>query len=459
MDSAARRLATHAAALRFEDLPDAAVAAAKVFVLDTLGVGVAGATAEGATEVLAAARLWGAGQEAAVWGTAARLPAPQAALVNGFQVHAQEYDCLHEGAVVHALATLLPAALAFAERRGGVTGRELIASVAAGVDVACRLGLAAREGLRFFRPATAGGFGAAAALAHLAGFDAARTLAALGLQYGQTSGTMQAHVEGSPVLPLQVGVNARAAVQAADLAGVGLPGLADPFEGRWGYLRLFEGDSYDWGDLLESLGSRFLIAEFSHKPYPAGRATHAAIEGVIALRREVGFAAEEVAEVVVTAPPLIHRLVNRPDLPSPTPNYARLCLPFMTAKALLHGAVRLTDVRGREAIEDPATHALAAKVRMEPDGGTDQNALAPQTVVVRLTDGRTLRREIPAMLAGPTRPLTRAQHLAKFRDCWRFAAAPLGEAAGEALIGMVDGLERAEDVREIAALLGPAEAG
>ncbi len=451
--AAAARLAAHAAALRFQDLPAPAVAAAKVFILDTLGVGIAGATAEGAGSVLAAARRWGAGEEALVWGTGARLPAPQAALVNGFQVHSQEYDCLHEGAVIHALATLLPAALAFAERRGGVSGHDLITAVAAGVDVACRLGLAAREGLRFFRPATAGGFGATAAVARLAGLDADATLAAMGIQYGQASGTMQAHVEGSPVLPLQVGLNARAALQSVDLAAAGLPGLADPFEGRWGYLRLFEGDAYDWDDLLDSLGTRFLLAELSHKPWPSGRATHAAVEGLLALRAEAGFAPEAVAEVVVTAPPLIHRLVNRPAIPAPSPNYARLCLPFIAAKALLHGDVRIADCRGA-ALVDPATHALAARVRMEPDGSTDPNALAPQAVTVRLADGRVLRRDIPVMLAGPGRPLSREAQLAKFRGCLGHAAAPPADGAAERLIALVEGLEAVAGLRALRPLLG-----
>ena len=149
--------------------------------------------------MLAAARGWGAGAEARVWGTAARLPAPQAALVNGFQVHCQEFDCLHEGAVVHALATLLPAALAHAERAGGVSGRALIAAVAAGVDVSCRLGLAARQGLRFFRPATAGGFGAAAALASLRGLRCRRDAGrAFGIQYGQTARHHAGACRGQP---------------------------------------------------------------------------------------------------------------------------------------------------------------------------------------------------------------------------------------------------------------------
>ena len=454
-DPVARRLAAHAAAVRFEDLPPAVVARAKTFILDTLGVGIAGSTAQGAAAVLAAAQGWGGGAEARVWGTAQRLPAPQAALVNGFQVHSQEYDCLHEGAVVHALATLLPAVLADAERAGGVTGRDLITAVAAGVDVSCRLGLMARQGLRFFRPATAGGFGAAAALANLRRLDAEATLAVLGIQYGQTSGSMQAHVEGSPVLPLQVGMNARAALQAADLAVAGLPGLAEPFLGRHGYLRLMEFDDVDVGDLLDSLGSRWLIAEFAHKPYPSGRATHGGVEGVLALRAAHAVRPEDVAEVVVTAPPLIHRLVNRPDLPSPAPNYARLCMPFVVAKALLEGEVRLDQFRGAAALEDPATHALAARVRMEPDGSTDQNALVPQSVTLRLADGRVLHHAIPAMRAAATRPLTEAEHLAKFCACWDYAAAPLGAARAERLIALVDGLDALGDCRVLAALLGP----
>lgn len=454
-DAFAARLAAHAAALRYEDLPPGAVARAKVFILDTLGVGVAGATAQGAAEVLAAAGRWGAGAEATVWGTEARLPAGQAALVNGFQVHAQEYDCLHEGAVIHALATLLPAALALAEREGGLSGRDLIAAVAAGADVAGRLGLAAREGLRFFRPATGGGFGAVAALAKLRRLDAARTLSAFGLQYGQAAGTMQAHTEGSPVLPLQVGVNARAALQAVDLAEAGLPGLAAPFTGRYGYLRLFEGDAFDLAGLAESLGTRWLIEEFAHKPYPSGRATHAGVEGVLALRAAHGFRAEEVAEVAIAAPPLIHRLVNRPDLAAPSPNYARLCMPFVVAKALLEGGVDLAQFRGAAALGDPAAHALAARVRMVADGNPDQNALAPQAVEVRLADGRVLRHAVPAMLASAARPLTREAHLAKFRRCWSFAAAPLGEAAAERLVAMVDGLEAVHDLRDLAALLRP----
>src|ERR687891_647213 len=101
------------------------------------------------------------------------LPAPAAAMCNGFQIHNSEYDCVHEAAVVHPMAVLLAATMAHAERAGGVSGRDLLSAIALGVDVAAGLGVASKAPLRFFRPATAGALAATAAIGRLRGFDAA----------------------------------------------------------------------------------------------------------------------------------------------------------------------------------------------------------------------------------------------------------------------------------------------
>ena len=81
---AALRLARHAAGLTFADLLPQVPEAAKIFLLDSLGVGIAGASAPGADRVRVAATRWGTGTEATLWGTNARLPAASAAFVNGF---------------------------------------------------------------------------------------------------------------------------------------------------------------------------------------------------------------------------------------------------------------------------------------------------------------------------------------------------------------------------------------
>jgi 2-methylcitrate dehydratase PrpD len=451
---ASERLAEHAAAVRFDRLPAAAIAAAKVWILDTLGVGIAGSSAAGMDAVCTAAGAWGAGDDATIWGTGLRAPAPAAAFVNGTQVHNQEYDCLHEGAVVHAMATLLPALLAVAERAGGVSGRDLIAAVVAGIDVAANLGLAATAGFRFFRPATAGGFGAVAGLSVVFGLDSGRIADAFGLQYGQTSGTMQPHLEGNALLPMQIGFNAQSAVRSVDLAMAGVSGPRDVFEGRYGYFPLFEG-SWDLERIWGGLGRDWRVCELSHKPWPAGRATHGGIEGILTLREQHGFSASDVRQARVIVPPLTHRLVARADMPAPNAFYARLCMAFIGATALRHGDVAIAHCRG-EALTDPATHELARLITTEMDANPDPNALAPQRVEIVLRTGKTLQWACDAMLANPARPLTREQHLRKFTRCLAFAREPLLPSAGAALIALVDRLEQVEDARALCALLAPA---
>lgn len=450
--TAAARFAAHVHGTRFADLSPEAVAKAKIFILDSLGVGIAGGSVPHAAELHAIAAQWGDRADVPAWGHAKRLPAAGAAFLNAWQMHNQEFDCLHEGAVVHAMASVLPAALATAESHP-VSGRDLIVAVAVGCDIAATLGLAARAGMRFFRPATAGGFGAVAASARVRGFDIPTLQRAFAFQLAQASGTMQAHLEGSPILPMQVGLNVRAAMTACEMASLDLPPPREIFEGPFGYLQLFE-SAWDLQPLLDDLGRQWRIAAFSHKPYPAGRATHGGIEGVAALRAEHGFPPEAVADVEISAPPLIVRLVGRPDVPAPEPSYARLCMAFAVAKVLQHGELELTHFRG-DALIDPQTHALAARVRTVPDNNQDANALAPQAVTIRLTDGRVLSWRCDVMAANPTRPLDRHGQLAKFRRCWDFAATPLPDANCEHMTNAVDRLEDLPDLRPLTARLTP----
>ncbi len=90
--------AAHAVRTRFADLPPVAVAKAKTFLLDTLGVGIAGRTGAHAEAIARLAAAWGKGQEATCWLDGARLAAGSAAVVNAYLIHCLEFDCVHEGA-------------------------------------------------------------------------------------------------------------------------------------------------------------------------------------------------------------------------------------------------------------------------------------------------------------------------------------------------------------------------
>ena len=448
------RFARHVADARHARLSPDVVLTVKTFVLDTLGVGVAGSGDPLSARIADAVAGWGTAGEATVWGSGQRLPAQGAAFVNAFQIHCLEYDSVHEGAVVHAMATLLSAVAALAERRGGVTGRDLIAAVAAGVDVAAALGLAAKGGMTFFRPATAGAFGAVAALGSVEGLAPDALVNVFGIVGGHACGTMQAHTEGSRLLPAQIAFNARGALTALDLAAAGLAGPREVLEGRFGYFRLFESGAWDLGPILADLGCVWQITRVSHKPFPCGRATHAAIDGMLRLKRQHGFAAGEVASVSATVPPLIQRLVGRPDIPAPTAGHARLCIPFVVATALLRGGVDVADF-APERLADPAVHELAGRVRVVTDDNPDPNALMPQRIEVALHSGARHELVLESALGHPASPLTREQHLAKFRRCWTYGRQSLAAERGERLIALIDRLESVPDVQELFALTVP----
>jgi len=448
------RFAEHVTTTHYERLPDDAVRAAKTFVLDTIGVGIAGSGEAWAPRLLECASAWGQADESAVWGSLTRLPASSAALVNAYQIHCMEFDCVHEGAVVHPMATALSAALAHAERRGPVTGRDLVTAVIAGVDVATSLGMAARGAFRFFRPATAGAFGAVAAVGKLAGFDLETLTDAFGIVYGQVCGTMQAHVEGSKVLAMQIGFNARGALTAVDLAARGLVGPHDVLEGRYGYFPLFENAEYDLVPVLAALGRTWQVTRIAHKPFPSGRLTHGVVDGLRTLQAAHGFGADDVAKVTARVPPLVRRLVARRDMARPDATYARLCLPFVAATALLRGTVDVPDF-APERLVDPAVHELASRIEVVADDNADENALGPQAVEVLLRDGARHTIQLDRVLGHPDRPLSRAQHLDKFRRCWTYGARRLDPERGERLIELVDRLETVSDVRDLVALTVP----
>jgi 2-methylcitrate dehydratase PrpD len=171
------QLVNHVLGARWDAFPDSARAATRTFILDSIGVGISGSRVATATMVKTAARGWGEGSDARIWNTGEAVPATTAALVNGFQIHNQEWDCVHERAVVHPMAVILAALIAFAERSGrrkqAIDGKTLMLATAIAVDVATTLGMCAVQPMRFFRPAMCGAFGAAAGIAVLRGSNAA----------------------------------------------------------------------------------------------------------------------------------------------------------------------------------------------------------------------------------------------------------------------------------------------
>ena len=434
--------------VRFDDLPEPALGAAQTFLMDSLAVGVAGCSHPHRDAVARIAAGWGNSVEARVLGDCIRLPATAAAFVNAYQIHCLEFDCVHEQAVAHVMTAVAPAALAECERCvNPVDGQRLLRALVLGVEVASLLGLAATAPLTFFRPATAGVFGAAAAVGVLRGFDAGRMRDCFGHALSQAAGTMQAHEEGKPTLPLQMAGASRAGLVAADLAEAGIPAPRHSLEGRYGYFRLFE-ESWDAGDLVGGLGEVWQVTRLSHKPWPSGRATHGGIAGVLRLRGE-GVTAANLEKLTLSAPPLIHQLVIRPPQLAMDVNYARLCFAYVGAVALSDGRVGLEHFSA-ERLGDSRVLDVAKRFEAKPNAVIDPAAFVPQTLTAELRNGTSRTVSIDALPGSRDCPLDESACRAKVNACLAgvYGTSDRGDA-------LADAVARLPGSTDVAGILDP----
>lgn len=416
-------------------LPPAIRADALRLLGDTLAGGAAGARSPEAAKVLRAIPAVGGGQCRLLSGGSASKG--DAAFFNGFSIHCLEWDAVHEGAVVHALSAVTAALLAQSDAQKGCDPEAFLTALAVGVDIASGLGIAATGPMKFFRPATAGVIGAALASARLAGLPHDRFADVMGLAYSFASGTMQAHVEASVALPLQIANAARAAVTAADLAQAGMDGPHDIFDGPFGYAALIE--PLDMARYTADLGEIWRIGEVAIKPFPSGRASHGGLGELERLYRE-GLRLDQVKSIALYAPPLIQRLVGRPYKADMAASYARLCFPILAPLMLRDGVIDPALFDGG-ALHADELAALAKNVSVQLDDNSDSNAMAPQRLVLTTHGGEVIERVITDNLGSVQNPMNADQSQTKYDLCRRLAGDgidarifdnPLSYAAGPA---------------------------
>jgi aconitate decarboxylase len=411
---------------RYEDLPAEAIEAATVFFLDTVGVACAGKLAPKIDDLISASLRWGSPSEAgaSIWNTGLRAPGPVAALINGYQCHALEYDCVYEPGVILPTPPIFGALMAKVDELSSQgrppNGQDLIRAFVVALEVSCTLSAATRSAMFFFRPSTTGVFSALAALACLDPLPRVQLRHAFGIGYSQMCGPMQAHEEGSMMLAMQMGFAARNALQAHDMARVGITSPVELLGGRFGFFNNFE-DEHDLPLALDAMGSPWKVTQLSHKPFPSGRVTHGVIHAMRGLRHELGLtpdnALDRIKKVQVWLPPLGMRLVGRPMVHQPAPNYARLCIPFVAAAEVIFGGVDPTTFQP-ERLGDPVVEALAMRVTSQEKPHPNPNAFYPQTMHLELSSGEILTREIPYAWGHPQLPLSSQEREDKFRLCW-----------------------------------------
>ncbi|UWQ09110.1 MmgE/PrpD family protein [Aliiroseovarius crassostreae] len=365
----------------------------RLSLLDWAAVSIAGAR-EPVSEILRDMGLEDGGHaQASVIGSATRLPARAAALINGTTSHALDYDDTHFAHIGHPSVAVIPAALALAEAEGK-TGQDMLEAALIGVEASIRVGMwlgRSHYQTGFHQTATAGAFGATLAGARLLGLTEAQTLHALGLCTTRAAGLKSQF--GTMGKPYHAGMAAQTGVEAARAARAGFLSTPDGLTAQQGFGPTHAGE----GNMgaFEGMGTQWQILSISHKFHACCHGTHAMIEALSPLMLRP----DQVVSIELRTHP---RWLSVCNIPTPATglevkfSYAHVAAMVISGcdTAALDS---FSDARAR----DPELQALARKLHVIGDDAVRETEA--QLVIDTVTGRRTAEHDLDTPVPLDTR--------------------------------------------------------
>ena len=437
------KLAQFIARTGWDDMPEAVHRRAKLVLLDTIGVTLAGAARP---EVIGLTKglLAGAGRGATI--LAAGLPQADirtAALLNGIAARSVE---LCEGVRgLQPAPHILPGVLAIAEQRG-LDGRAMLGAFVLGYEAAGRLNRGYVQRVVSHPNGQLSLLGAAAAGARLHGLDGAGVSLAMRIA---TSMLMTASysntVLGGTTLNLPAGLGAVAATLAPEMAAAGYAAQDDAIEEAPG---MMVSANFAPETLTDDMGRRWELLENYFRFYACCNPIHAALDSLAETLAVLKPRPQDVALIDVQTFAFASVMRN----PAP-PNYfaSKYSLPHAAAVLIARGGLGFAEIDD-SALEDPVIAALRPLVRIAEDPAMTARStpsIRPARVTLTLKDGRSATAAREASVRDTVKPDWEPQVRAKFRE---LAAPHLTPAGMDAIEAAVD---RCEEWQTMGALIEP----
>ncbi len=438
---------------KYEVLPKETIEIAKLCILDTIGCAVAGASASGCDGVREQVLEWGGKKEGTIWVCGDKVPCPNAAFVNSTMARALDFDSTWERGV-HMSAASIPTALALAQMRRGISGKQLLTAIVTGEDLAARVHLATSEYDGFEPTGVCGILGSAAVAGKIVGLDEGRMSDALSIAFNRSGGSYQPYIEGGLIVRVMQGLVSRAGIESVLLAKRGITGGDGFLQGVYGYFHLFSKDKYDAKILTDRLGKEFLGSrETTFKKFPACQGTSTAIGATLQLISEHHIRPEEVDEITVDSNPFFHRMLGRPFQIGVNPQVdAQFSYRYTVASSVVRGRFAIEDIMP-EAIRSRDVLAMAEKVRPRANDRLVSESFRATIVSIKTKKGRQYSLQLNYPRGSRRNPMSREEIIEKFRSCFRFSDRPSLGANSEQIVKLVDELENIDDVNELVRLL------
>ncbi|MBV8406497.1 MAG: MmgE/PrpD family protein [Alphaproteobacteria bacterium] len=442
MGAEIEKLAQFMARTGWDDMPAAVHRRAKLVLLDTIGVTLAGAARPemiGLRERL----LAGAGRGATI--LAAGLPQADirtAALLNGIAARSVE---LCEGVRgLQPAPHILPGVLAIAEQRA-LDGRAMLGAFVLGYEAAGRLNRWYTQRVVSHPNGQLSLLAAAAAGARLHGLDGPGISLAMRIATSMLmTPSYNNTVAGGTTLNLPAGLGAMAATLAPEMAAAGYTARDDAIEEAPSIMVAAEaapetatGDSGRW-EILENY----------FRVYACCNPIHAALDSLAETLAALKPKPEEVAEVDVQTFAFASGMRN-----SAPPNYfaSKYSLPHAAAVLITRGGLGFAEIDD-SALEDPVIARLRPLVRIAEDPAMTARstaAIRPARVTLTLKDGRSATAAREASVRDTLKADPEPQVRAKFRELMAPHLAPAGIDAIEAAV------DRCEEWQSMGELIEP----
>ena len=455
------KLAEFVADLTVEEIPDDMRRMARVCLLDTIGVALAGHAFmehEGDRRLEQYLQTLEGTEQATALGFNRRGALHAAAFANGSLVEVLDWQDTTMAGRIHSCSGTVPAVLAVAEWKG-LTGREMVRAIATGYEVGARVGVAIQPSHwynGFQATGTVGAIGAGAAVGSLLGFDGGQMTNLLGIAgfiLPISNGDGVFH--GFSIKPLHGGMAAQAGIQAALLAGSGYD--AGPLEGlspRYHGFMNIASEEIDPAILSQDLGSEWRALDCSHKAYPVGLLNIGPVQVTLELVQQHDIRPDQVEKVDVTSySDTLHFTGRHYTDTNSSFSDCVLSLPYTVAAAISDRTFGVTQLTSKR-VGDPAVHELASRVKVHAD--EDMDRLYPKEwpvlVEIALKDGRSVSKRLDRVIGCPRRPMTDAELGRKFMGNVELL---LGPQRAERVLEACLNLEEMKDAAEFVRWLAP----
>ncbi|MDA0655265.1 MAG: MmgE/PrpD family protein [Proteobacteria bacterium] len=436
------------------DAPEEIIDLAKLHVLDSVGIGLASSIRDYGHKAASAGLDLGGEGDFPIIGLPHRLPARDAAMVNGVLIHGLDFDDTHTTGVIHISASTVPTALMMA-MANAKSGYEALEAYLLGVEVGTRIAKASAGGMHangFHTTGIIGAYGCAMVAGKLCDLTPAQYTDAQGLVISFGGPTRAYHANGAWAKRMHTGIAAVNGINAATWARHGFTGPDTVYEYDQGLFAVYgHGNDVDLGVLTAGLGEEWELRNVAYKPFPACHWLHAFIESGLRLREDHNLRPEEIESVIVLA----HKGQSAVCAPEeskrrPQSTYqAQFSIHFATAAALCRGKFTLAEIEP-ETYSDPVILELCDKIHYETTTDTLYPDYFSGTVIVRTKDGRELKHAQQHNLGTAAHPITTEQVEDKFMSN---ATCAVSTARAEEIRALILSLDEQPDLDDFDAAI------